>query len=59
MLNFAKTFMEANPNNNKLHFLLVTAVNSDANSFFLYPKTKGQLEQGIAEMGFDKVSIFR
>lgn len=41
------------------YFQLVTAGGSNKNSFFLYPKTKGLLEQRITQLGFRQLSIFR
>ncbi|OWF35470.1 oxidoreductase HTATIP2-like [Mizuhopecten yessoensis] len=41
------------------HFSVVTASTSDKNSMFLYVKTKGEVEEGLKGMGFDKLSIFR
>ena len=41
------------------HFLLLTSTGADANSFLLYPQTKGKLENDIKALGFDKLSIFR
>ncbi|KAJ3385840.1 hypothetical protein HDU92_002825 [Lobulomyces angularis] len=57
-LNVAKIF-KTNSTKEKKHFLLLTSSNSDENSFFLYPKTKGLLERDIKELGFDSLSIFR
>ena len=38
--------------------LLVSSVGADANSFFLYPKTKGQLEEAIKRLPFWGDSYF-
>jgi oxidoreductase len=40
------------------HVLLVTAGGSNKNSWFLYPKTKGLLEENIRNLGFESYSIF-
>ena len=40
-------------------FHLVTAQGSNKNSWFLYPKTKGIVEQEVGEMEFSRVSIYR
>ena len=49
----AKTAADGKP-----HFLLLSATNADANSWFLYPQTKGKLENDIGALGFSKYSIF-
>ena len=41
------------------HFLMVSAVNADANSRLLYPRTKGEAEQAIAGLGFAAVTFAR
>ena len=41
------------------HVMLLTSKGSDANSFFLYPKTKGRLEESIKSLQFPKLGIFR
>ena len=41
------------------HCSVLTASNSNPNSWFLYPKTKGQLEVTIREMEFPYTSFFR
>lgn len=41
------------------YFGLVTAVGSDPNSSFLYPRVKGKLEEGVKGLGFPVLSIFR
>ncbi|ETN84866.1 NAD dependent epimerase/dehydratase family protein [Necator americanus] len=40
-------------------FVLVSAAGSNENSFFLYPKTKGETERDIAVLGFEKFLIMR
>ncbi|KAF8940073.1 Protein fmp52, mitochondrial [Haplosporangium gracile] len=42
----------------KVHFLYCSSANANANSFFLYSKTKGETEKALAEIGFERVSIF-
>lgn len=42
-----------------VHFLYCSTANANKNSYFLYPKSKGETEHGLAEAGFEKVSIFR
>ncbi|ORX44385.1 hypothetical protein BCR36DRAFT_586240 [Piromyces finnis] len=58
VINSAKIFKEENPDS-KLHFILLSAVGSNANSSFLYVKTKGQIEDDITKMNFSRLSIFR
>lgn len=41
------------------YFGLVTAVGSDPNSSFLYPRVKGKLEESMKGLGFPVLSIFR
>ena len=45
--------------NGAKHFHLVSSAGADKNSFFLYPKVKGESEEAISEMGFERVSIYR
>ncbi|XP_033751784.1 oxidoreductase HTATIP2-like [Pecten maximus] len=41
------------------HFSVVTASTADKNSMFLYVKTKGEVEDSLKKMSFDKLSIFK
>ncbi|CAC5413515.1 HTATIP2 [Mytilus coruscus] len=41
------------------HFLLVTAYGANKDSLFLYPKTKGKVEEELKALDFDRLSIFR
>ncbi len=41
------------------HCSVVTSVGSNSNSWFLYTKTKGQLEDQVRAMGFPYTTIFR
>ncbi|XP_033751785.1 oxidoreductase HTATIP2-like [Pecten maximus] len=41
------------------HFSVVTASTADKNSMFLYIKTKGEVEDALKKMSFDKLSIFK
>jgi oxidoreductase len=41
------------------HFHLMTSMGANANSWFLYPQTKGQVEEECKQIGFDKLSIYR
>jgi oxidoreductase len=56
-LKVAQLFKEASGPGKR--FSLLTSAGSDASSWFLYPKTKGQLENGIINLKFEKTSIFR
>ena len=38
---------------------LLTATNSNPASWFLYPKTKGEIEEAVAGLGFDRLDIYR
>ena len=40
-------------------FHLLTSKGSNAGSWFLYPSTKGKIENAVAELGFDHLSIYR
>lgn len=41
------------------HFLLVSSIGADASSSALYLKTKGQVEDAVAKLGFPRLSILR
>lgn len=41
------------------HFTLVSSQGADKNSSFLYPRTKGQVEEALKVMHFNRLSIFR
>ncbi|CAF0958606.1 unnamed protein product [Didymodactylos carnosus] len=41
------------------HFHLVSSKGANANSFFLYTKTKGESEQALQQMAFERLSIYR
>lgn len=41
------------------HFHLVTSGGANKNSFFLYPKTKGEAEEDVSKLGFERLSIYR
>lgn len=40
-------------------FHLVTSSNANKNSWFLYPKTKGRVEEDVTQLGFDHLAIYR
>ncbi|GJJ75060.1 oxidoreductase [Entomortierella parvispora] len=43
----------------KVHFLYCSAVGANHKSFFLGTRTKGETEQALAKIGFERVSIFQ
>jgi oxidoreductase len=55
-LTACKQFYKENPHG---HLILLSASGSNINSPFLYPKTKGQLEQSVQQIGFPRVSILQ
>ncbi len=40
-------------------FHLLTAQGANKNSWFLYPRTKGEVEEGVTRLNFDKVCFYR
>ncbi len=52
---FFSAAKEANVN----HFSIVTSVGADKDSLFLYPSTKGLIEEDIKKLNFPQFSIFR
>lgn len=55
-LSAATLFKQQNTNG---CFSLLTASGSNQHSWFLYPRTKGLLEQEMIKLGFKQLSIFR
>ncbi|KAF9217670.1 Protein fmp52, mitochondrial [Podila verticillata] len=43
----------------KVHFLYCSGIGANPNSFFFAARTKGETEQALAEIGFERVSIFQ
>lgn len=41
------------------HFSIVSSQHANKNSSFLYPRTKGQVEEALKVMHFDRLSVFR
>jgi len=41
------------------HFAVVSSQGANKNSFLLYAKTKGLMEQHVAEIGFERFTVFR
>ena len=45
--------------NNVENYSLVSSVGANENSFFFYPKMKGQLEEAVKNLHFKKIQIFQ
>ncbi|KAJ3179711.1 Oxidoreductase htatip2 [Gaertneriomyces sp. JEL0708] len=58
VLNAARAFKEANPTT-PVQCLYVSSMNANPSSWFLYPKTKGEIEEGLKKMNFASCAIFR
>uniref|UniRef100_A0A0B7A4T7 Protein HTATIP2 n=1 Tax=Arion vulgaris TaxID=1028688 RepID=A0A0B7A4T7_9EUPU len=41
------------------HFSIVSTMGSNKDSYFLYPKIKGEVEDNLSKMNFDRLSIYR
>lgn len=41
------------------HFSVVSSTGANINSYFLYPQTKGQMEEDLKGLGFSRLSIYR
>jgi len=41
------------------HFHLVSSAGANKNAYFLYPKTKGEVEEELTDMNFSKLTIYR
>ena len=54
-LQFAKIASE----NGVKTYSLVSSIGADEKSFFFYPKIKGQLEEAIKDLSFEKIQIFQ
>ncbi|PRP77284.1 hypothetical protein PROFUN_14353 [Planoprotostelium fungivorum] len=55
VLDFARLAKEAGIKN--MHY--VSSMGANKNSWFLYPKTKGEIEESLKEMEFDRLIIYR
>ena len=53
--NFAKIALK----NDVKNYSLVSSVGANSKSLFFYPKIKGDLENDIANLSFDRIQIFR
>ena len=45
--------------NGVTHYLLVSSSGANRHSLLAYPKMKGQLEHGVKQLGFDRVTILQ
>ena len=52
---FAKIAVE----NGTKNYSLVSSTGADKNSFFFYPKIKGELEESVKKLSFNKIQIFQ
>ncbi|KAG0744945.1 hypothetical protein G6F57_006707 [Rhizopus arrhizus] len=63
VLQSAKIIAEENKdtssNQSPVHYVYCSSKGANKNSMFLYPKTKGQTEEELKELGFQRVSIMR
>ncbi|GJJ74591.1 oxidoreductase [Entomortierella parvispora] len=41
----------------KVHFLYCSSAGANSKSYFLYPKSKGETEEALSEIGFERVTI--
>jgi len=55
VVNFGNKCKEANIE--KFHY--VSSMGANKNSWFLYPRTKGEVEQALADMNFKRLYIYR
>ena len=55
VLNSAKILKNANCPD----FHLLTSKGSNINSWFLYPQTKGEVEEDVRQLGFERLTIYR
>jgi oxidoreductase len=58
VLDSAKFIKELNPRK-EIHYLYCSSRGSNAKSSILYLKTKGEIEEGLKELEFKRLSIFR
>ncbi|KAF4317187.1 hypothetical protein BBO99_00008743 [Phytophthora kernoviae] len=58
-LEYVTTFAELAKEAGVPYFGLLTASNANKDSWFLYPQTKGEVEENIKHLGFERTSIFR
>ena len=54
-LNFAKRAKEKGFRN----YILVSSIGANAKSPFFYPRMKGELEEAVSQLGFEKLAIIR
>ncbi|RLN37303.1 hypothetical protein BBJ28_00019188 [Nothophytophthora sp. Chile5] len=58
-LEYVTTFAELAKDSHVPYFGLLTASNANKDSWFLYPQTKGEVEENIKGLEFERTSIFR
>ena len=58
VLDSAKLIKEQNPDK-EIHYLYCSVKSSNPRSPFLYLRSKGETEDGLKEIGFKRLSIFR
>ena len=56
---FQYNFAYAAKKNGVKSYVLVSSANASANSFFFYSKIKGDLEESVKKLNFDRLIIFR
>jgi uncharacterized protein YbjT (DUF2867 family) len=52
-------FAEMAFDNSVSHYSLVSSLGANKNSFFFYPKIKGDLEEAVKSLNFKKIQIFQ
>ncbi|KAG7391257.1 Oxidoreductase htatip2 [Phytophthora boehmeriae] len=58
-LEYVTTFAELAKGAGVPYFGLLTASNANKDSWFLYPQTKGEVEENVKRLSFERTSIFR
>ena len=56
---YALKFAELSKAGGATFFGLVSSQGANANSYFLYPRTKGEIENAVTKLGFDRTYISR
>ena len=56
---YALKFAELSKAGGATYFGLVSSRGANANSYFLYPRTKGETENAVSKLGFDRTTIYR
>ena len=58
-LDYVTTFAELSKAAGVSYFGLLTSQGANKDSWFLYPQTKGQVEDKVQQLKFKRISIFR